>query len=164
MYVGSKSNLSDNTSCGISPSNQEKVKRWLNGPKFLWQDESRRTAHGKKDIPEVDQDDPEVKKKLSVHVISAVNEGITSVQSRISSWRRLLRVTVWVMRWIKTVKKWVNKTNIDEGSPTQLHVLLVEELIAAEKVVIKGYQMMEFNVEFMILDSHRNKRLKESVG
>ena len=73
-------------------------------------------------------------------------------------------MTVWVMRWIKTVKKWVNKTNIDEGSPTQLHVLLVEELIAAEKVVIKGYQMMEFNVEFMILDSHRNKRLKESVG
>ena len=30
------------------------------------------TIHGKKDIPEVHQDDPEVKTKLSVHVTSAV--------------------------------------------------------------------------------------------
>ena len=31
--------------------------------------------------------------------------------------------------------------NFQEVSPTQLHVLSVEELIAAEVVVIKGYQM-----------------------
>ena len=165
MYVGSKSNLSDNTSCGISPSNQEKVNRWLNGPEFLWLDESKWTTHGKKDIPEVDQDDPEVKIKLSVHVTSAGDEGITStVQNRISSWSKLLRVTAWVMRWIKIVRKRVNKTNVEEGSPTQLHVLSVEELKAAEVVVIKGYQRKEFNEEFMVLDGHRNKKLRESIG
>ena len=48
------------------------------------------------------------------------------------------------MRWIKIVRKQVNKTNIDEGSPTQLHVPSVVEFIAAEVVVIKGYQMIEF--------------------
>ena len=150
MYVDSRSNPADDTSCGISPSNQEKVNRWLNGIEFLWLDESKWVTHGKKGIPEVDQDDPEVKKKLSAHVTSAVNEGITStVQSRISSWSNLLRVTAWVMRWIKIVRKRVNKTNIDEGSPIQLHVLSVEELIAAEVVVIKSCQSMEFKEEFM---------------
>ena len=121
---------------------QEKVSRWLNGPEFLWLGESKWTTHGKKDIPKDDQGDPEVKTKLPVHVTSAVDEGITSaVQKRISSWTKLLRVAAWVMRWIKIVRKHVNKTNVQEVSPTQLHVLSVEELIAAEVVVIKGYEM-----------------------
>ena len=165
MYVDARSNPADDTSRGISPSNQEKVNRWLNGPEFLWLDESNWTIHGKQDIPEIDQDDPEVKTKLSVHVASAVNEGITStVQGRISSWSKLLKVTAWVMRWIKIVRKRVNKTNIDEGSPTQLHVLSVEELIAAEGIVVKGYQRIEFKEEFMVLDDRRNNKLKESIG
>ena len=94
-----------------------------------------------------------------------MDEGITSTaQNRISSWSKLLRVTAWVMRWIKIVRKRVNKTNVEEGSPTQLHVLSVEELKAAEVVVIKGYQRKEFNEEFMVLDGHRNKKLRESIG
>ena len=39
----------------------------------------------------------------------------------------------------------------------QLHVLSVEELIAVEVVVMKGYQRMEFKEEFMVLDGHTNK-------
>ena len=58
MHVDSRSNLADNTSCGILPSNQERVSRWLNGPEFLWLDQSKWTTNGKKDIPGVDQDDP----------------------------------------------------------------------------------------------------------
>ena len=77
MHGDSRSNPPDDTSHGISPLNQEKVNRWLNGPEFLQLDESKWTTHGKKDIPEVNQDDPEVKTKLSVHVTSAANEGIT---------------------------------------------------------------------------------------
>ena len=68
------------------------------------------------------------------------------------------------MRWIKIVTKQVNKTNIDDRSPTRLHVLSVEELIAAEVVVIKGSQKMDFEEGFMVLDGHRNKKLKESVS
>ena len=68
------------------------------------------------------------------------------------------------MRWIKIVKKRVNKTNVEEGSPTQLHVLSVEELIPAEVVVIKGYQRMKFKEEFMVLGGRRNKKLRESIG
>ena len=69
-----------------------------------------------------------------------------------------------MMNWIKIVRKWVNKTNVDEGSLTQLHFLSVKELIAAEVVVIKAYERMEFKEEFMVLDSRRNKALKESIG
>ena len=83
---------------------------------------------------------------------------------RISLWSKLLRMTAWVMRWIKIVRKRVNKTNFEEGSPTQLHVLSVEELIAAEVVAIKGYQKTEFKEEFVVLDGCRNKKLKASIG
>ena len=69
-----------------------------------------------------------------------------------------------MMTWIKIVRKRVNKTNVEKGSPTQLHTLSVEELVAAEVVVIKGYQRMEFKEEFMVLDGCRNKKLKESIG
>ena len=68
------------------------------------------------------------------------------------------------MRWIKIVRKRVNKTNAKEGSPAHLHVLSVEELKPAEVVVIKGYQRKEFNEEFMVLDGHRNKKLREGIG
>ena len=86
MYVNSNSNSADDTSRGILPSNQDKVNRYLNDSEILWLDESKWTTHGKKGISEFDQGDPEVKKKLSVHVASVVNEGKTStVYSRISS-------------------------------------------------------------------------------
>ena len=62
------------------------------------------------------------------------------------------------------IRKRVNKTNFEERSPAQLHVLSVEELIAAEVVFIKGYQRMEFKAELMVLDGRRNKKLKESIG
>ena len=75
-----------------------------------------------------------------------------------------MRVIAWVIRWIKIVRKQVNKTIIDEGSPAQLNVLSVEELIVAEVVVIKGYQKIEFEEEFVVLDGHRNKKLKESIS
>ena len=58
----------------------------------------------------------------------------------------------------------MNKTNIDEGRPTQLFVLSVEELIAAEVVVIKGYQRIEFEAEFVVLHGRGNRKLKESIG
>ena len=77
IYGDSKSNPTDDVSHGISQSNREVVNRCLNGPDFLWLDESNWTTHGKKNISEVDQDGPEVKTKLSVHATGTVNEGIT---------------------------------------------------------------------------------------
>ena len=56
-------------------------------------------------------------------------------------------MTAGVMRWIEIVRKRVNKTNVKEGSPTQLHVLSVEELIVGGVVVIKGDQRMKFKEE-----------------
>ena len=97
-----------------------------------------------------------------MHVTSAGDEGIRStVQNRISSWSKLLRVTAWVMRWVNIVRKQVNKTNVEEGRPTQLHVLSVELKIAE---VVGKRKRKEFNEEFMVLDGHRNKKLRDSIG
>ena len=68
------------------------------------------------------------------------------------------------MKWIKIVRKRVNKTNDEKGSPFPMHALSVEELIPAEVAVIKSYQRMKFKEEFMVLDGRRNRKLKESIG
>ena len=39
-YIESKKNPADDTSRGVLPSNAAKVKRWVNGPEFLWKEES----------------------------------------------------------------------------------------------------------------------------
>ena len=39
-YIESNKNPADDTSRGVLPSNAAKVKRWVNGPEFLWKEES----------------------------------------------------------------------------------------------------------------------------
>ena len=61
MYIESKFNPADDTSCGLSASNQEKVKCWVRGPEFLWNDESSWLNQEDKETLELNEDDPEVK-------------------------------------------------------------------------------------------------------
>ena len=60
MYIESKFNPADETSLGLSASNQE-TKRWVRGPEFLWKNEFSWVNQGDKETLELDEDDPEVK-------------------------------------------------------------------------------------------------------
>ena len=51
----------------MSPSNLEKIKRWVKGPEFLWEEESRWPQSKEKEVNDI-SDDPEVKKTASVNV------------------------------------------------------------------------------------------------
>ena len=74
MYAKSKSNPADDTSCGLSHSNVNKLKRRINGPEFLWENEETWTKSIRKNVPELDNEDPKFKSKVPVHVIKAEDD------------------------------------------------------------------------------------------
>ena len=76
MNIESKSNLADDTSCGLSPYNQEKVKHWIKGPEFLWKDESSWVSQRDKKVLELNEDDPEVKLTVTVNINKVDDEEI----------------------------------------------------------------------------------------
>ena len=40
-YIEAKKNPTDYTLCGLTPSYSKKMKSWISGPEFLWQEESK---------------------------------------------------------------------------------------------------------------------------
>ena len=63
-----KVNPLDDTARGLSASNQEKVKRWVRGLKFLWKDESNWVNQGDKQTLELNEHDPEVKVTVKANI------------------------------------------------------------------------------------------------
>ena len=82
---------------------------------------------------------------------------------RISSWRKLLRVTVFVMKFVERMKLLLKKTTTVKSEPT---VFGVEDIRSAEILVLRNYQRAEFKDTYKILDkkTDQHQRLEESIG
>ena len=76
MYIESKFNPADDTSRGLSPSNQEKVKCWVKCPEFLWKDESSWVNQGDKEVLDLNEDSPEVKVTVTANINKVDDEQI----------------------------------------------------------------------------------------
>ena len=72
-----KKNPADETSHSFSPSNLEKIERWVKGPEFLWEEESRWPQSKEREVNDI-SDHPEVKKTAAVNV-SKIEEDIVSI-------------------------------------------------------------------------------------
>jgi len=71
---------------------------WLRGPEFLRQAEEHWPARPV-DLPPVDDDDPEIKTvKLNV-ITPHVNDCISTFIQHYSTWKRLFKVTAWMIRF-----------------------------------------------------------------
>ena len=84
MYIESKFNLADDASHGLSPTNQERVKRWVKGPEFLWKDESSWVNQGHKEALELNEDDPEVTVTANINKVED-EEIVPQILNRFSS-------------------------------------------------------------------------------
>ena len=108
-YNESKNNPADETSRGLLPSNLEKIERWVKSPEFLWEEESRWPQLKEKEVNGI-IDYPKVKKTAAVNV-SKIEEDIVSIlQIRLSSWKKMLRVVAWIIKFTKIIRGNLNKT------------------------------------------------------
>ena len=165
MYIESKFNPADDISHGLSASNQEKVKRWVTCPEFLWKDESSWVNSGDKETLEVNKDNPEVKKTATANINKVDDEEtISQILNRFSSWYRILRVIAWVVRWIKILRQSVNKGNDNFERKESINSLSVEELKKVELKIIRVYQNIYFENDIKTLKGITSHKMVERIG
>ena len=102
-YIESKNNPADERSRSLSPSNLENIDRWVKGLERLWEEKSRWPQSKEKEANDI-SDDPEVKTPAAVN-ISKIEEDIVSIlQVRLSSWKKMLRMVAWVIKFTKIIR------------------------------------------------------------
>ena len=67
-YVNTAKNPGDLASRGLDVSQKNKVERWFQGPAFLWQNKD--TWYAIETTPELNMDNPEVKKQVTVNAVA----------------------------------------------------------------------------------------------
>ena len=140
-YIDTKENPSDFASRGISPNEKDKVEMWLNGPHFLRSPD----VSWKYKRPEVVviADDKEVKQENVVHAIRRTEFSVLNVlETRVSSWNRMIRILVWMMRFVS--KEW---------KKTKEETISVAEIESAKIKLIKLIQVRAYGDEIERLKS-----------
>ena len=104
--------------------------KWFNGPEFLQsQEDVWPVEHGTPDVKEVNKE----KRKAQVVYVAAVSESVINCQ-RFSTWKRLLRVTAYVIRFCRNLRARSCREREDIGS------LNAEEIDRAEEHWVKKAQ------------------------
>ena len=72
---------------------------------------------------------------------------------RVSSWKKLLQVVTFVMKFVKRMKK-------ISADGNESHVLTVEDMGSAEVIVLQHYQEIEFKEVYKILNGKGDQSKK----
>ena len=157
-HVPSELNPADFASRGLSPSAEEKVKMWFDGPEFLWKNED--------EWPEpmqatVQDDDEEVKHEVvSVNktVVADDYDILTLLENQFSSWYRLVRRMAAVNKFISATRLKVEQSKERrKGRVRKVSggirkcVLNAKDIQSAERLVIKLSQQKYMQEEFGLL-------------
>ena len=148
-YIETKKNPADHTSCGLIPSYSKKVKSWISGPEFLWQEDSK-WPNLKDQLPDISNEDLEVKTNVSINVIKIECDILSDMVERISSWKKLLRVMAFVMKFMKRMTK-------ISADGNESNVFNIEDMRSAE-VIVMQHQETEFKEVYKILNGKGDQK------
>lgn len=174
-YVNSKDNPADDASRGMKVGDFLKNSRWLEGPAFLrlyeeyWPMDTLNVS--------IDSDDAEVKRETKVNAISA-NEVLNPTDQLIvyfSEWRRLKIAVAWFLKLkmilLERIRLGKKQKATDAGHPKNSQdkgvqsegsrvttmpkslVLTLDDLLEAEKAIIRYSQQRKFSEEISALSS-----------
>ena len=167
-YVDTKSNPADYASRGMSAEDLISATEWWNGPKFLW--EPIDYDHGciNEETAVLPPDDPETK-KVSSFAIQAEEEFVIADRlQHLSNWHKAKKAvaaclrlkrklnTIVHERAVRKDHQGINHSKVEEPSrraETPSDVINVEDLLNAEKEIVKNVQKQAFKSELTILQS-----------
>ena len=75
----------------------------------MWEEESRWTQSKEKEVNNI-SDDPEVKKTAAVNISKIEQDIVSILQITLSSWKKMVRVVAWVIKFTKIIRGKLNKT------------------------------------------------------
>ena len=157
-YVNRDDNPADDASKGLRLEEMMKNSRWLNGPAFLWKEES--SWPEMIEVPTLKDSDPEVRKESRIYTAAAVQDSIENLIHHYSSWWKLKRAFAWMLRFKTFLQTNVCKRKLDgafnSASPltsTEDTVgnLTTLELQRAEEEIVRQVQKATFPKVFETL-------------
>ena len=160
-HIPGETNVADKVSRGIAVN--ELMGEWMCGPKFLHDNESEWPVDKTLIDPSLVNTE-----RRKVHTVlvnkSAVNETVTPIEcERFSSWRRLVRVTAYVFRFVQILKSKLKKAaKPDDVTLTPTELEDAEEYWTKEAQ--KGLQSRVEKGEFKVLTPFIDRRGVIRVG
>ena len=116
---------------------------WWSGPKFLWEPD-----HTRPNVPveDLQEEDNEIRKSPTVMFVSSAPQ-IDVLLQRYSSWSRLIKITSWVLRFVKGSRKKV---------PAYLKSSTVQlvEIQQTSQEILRLVQRQHFHEEYLCLKKH----------
>lgn len=145
-YVDTKTNPADDASRGVRPREFSKSK-WMAGPDFLWKDEAEWETSSAEVIVSPSEEDPEVKKTVSL--ATGTSQSWCSLVERLryfSDWQRARRSVALCRRYVQKLRSRVAKEEVDLDAKVKVQGIehaepvTVQELCEAEVVILKSVQ------------------------
>ena len=125
-HIPTEENVADDVSRGLSIP--ELSDRWLNGPEFLCQPNN---DWPKEDIkPDTAEVERECIRKKTVGVVTSGEVGMQNVINceDYSSWKRLIRITAWVLKYKNKLRSKAQRSSIGSRSQVSLNSKELEEI------------------------------------
>ena len=146
-HVGSESNPADDASRG------RQTERWLEGPKFLFEQEERWPKDPFLNLS--DETDLEIKRMVNCTKIKNICDSLISITERYSSWEKLKRAVGWLIKYKQYLQVF--------GKKEVKKRLSVEDLREAEMVIFKTIQRNYYFEEYTHLEKGREIRVSSSL-
>lgn len=137
-HIAGKDNPSDCLSRGLTPAQLIEHPLWLRGPPWIVQSPN---VWPVRPFQPHNANVPEAKPEVVLVNVAPPQQLLYDLAHRISSWPRLLRIVVYVLRFIKKLKS--------NGFPG------VDDLISAELAVIKSLQAIYFFKEINAISTNQ---------
>ena len=164
-FVKSEDNPADLASRGLEASEIKNCDLWWHGPKFLVDSTD---LPGEAAFAEVQDDDPDVKKTRVLATTSRLDDTRFDMQDRLarfSSWFRARRAVVICLRYRQQLlhrvrQKQTDSANTEVAKNKSLMELPIDadELKAAEVVILKNVQGLEFEEELATMTAQRDAK------
>ena len=101
FHVPTDHNPADLASRGIDPTDEKKLRIWLDGPNFLRRKELNWPSQKRSNMT-ISESDMEIKHDAAVNVVTANNsEFMSKLTSKYSQWHKLQRAVAWLIRYKK---------------------------------------------------------------
>ncbi|KAK3745210.1 hypothetical protein QZH41_004249 [Actinostola sp. cb2023] len=153
-YVDTASNPADEASRGMTVDVLLQNLRWTNGPEFLHQTEDA-WPQQPADFGLIADNDPEVKREITVCATEANPDPVTEIIERFSSWNRLKRIAAWILRYKSKLQQATARRKANDHvkfqAVSEIHPIEVVELQNAESALLRHVQKRCFSEELLIL-------------
>ena len=155
-HVSTSHNPADMASRGINASDANKLRQWLRGPEFLWQDPLELPEY---EVSQYEFKNDEVKKTATVAVVVQICI-LQRFINKYSDWYKLQRATAWLLRYKSFLinKHLRNKTDVEQGD------LSVNEIKCAMRHLLSFVQRSNYPDECNRLDKKMDVRTDSTIA